>query len=131
MPGGHVYDPATARAVFNERGLPDGFPFVVDDDGGLAGCRFLNQYLIEGYRQRAFDLTDLRERRLYDLARLLRFLRQDRAQRLAATAGEPVQDWVARHGEPQVDLTGVTREDLIAYHDSRLREVDSATWDGS
>ena len=129
MPGGHVFDPAAARAVFDDRGLPDGFPFVVDDDGGLAGCRYLNQYLVEAYGQRAFDLNDLRETRLYDLTRLLRYIRQDRAERLAAAAGETVQDWIARHGEPKVDLTEVTRADLTAYHDSRRREVDPTTWD--
>ena len=61
LPDGRSFDPARARAVFDEQDLPDGFPFVVDDDGGLAGCRFRNQYLVEAYDQRAFALQNLRD----------------------------------------------------------------------
>jgi len=55
--------------------IPDGLPFIVDDDGSLTGCDRLNTYLLTAWRQRAYDLDSLRSFHAYHLARLLRFVR--------------------------------------------------------
>lgn len=34
--------------------VPDGLPFIVDDDGSLTGCDRLNTYLLTAQRQRAY-----------------------------------------------------------------------------
>jgi hypothetical protein len=34
-------------AVLDRHRIPDGFPFVVDDNGTMAGCRRLNGYLLD------------------------------------------------------------------------------------
>lgn len=129
LPKGQRFDPVFALAVFDERGLPDGFPFAVDDDGGVSGCRYLNQYLIDAHAQRAFDLGNMRRFHVYHLARLLRYLRRSRAERLAEQAGLPVEDWLAENGEPKVDLIEANREDLVGYRDSRKGAVESTTLD--
>lgn len=129
LPEGQRLDPSWARTVFDDRRLPDGFRFVVDDDGGVAGCRYLNQYLLDAYAQRAFDLGSLANFHTYHLARLLRFIRQDRAQRRADLAGQPLAEWLTDNGEPKVDLTDATRDDLVAYRDSRSRAVEFTTLD--
>ena len=57
---GEFHDPAETAAVFDRLGLPDGFPFVLDDDGRADGCHFLNQYLLDALDQRAFALDSVR-----------------------------------------------------------------------
>jgi integrase len=94
--------------TLDRHGIPDGLPFVVDDDGSLAGCDRLNTYLLTAWRQRAYDLDSLRSFHAYHLARLLRFVR-------------------ARRGGEYVDLTGTTTEDLTAYRDARQQEVQDTT----
>lgn len=126
---GQGFDPVRALAVFDERGLPDGFSFVVDDDGGVTGCRYLNQYLLDAHAQRAFDLGNMRRFHVYHLARLLRYIRRDRAEWLAEQTGQPVEDWLAENGEPKVDLIEATREDLVGYRDSRQGAVEFTTLD--
>lgn len=88
--------------------VPDGLPFIIDDDGSLSGCDRLNTYLLTAWRQRAYDLDSLRSFHAYHLARLLRFVR-------------------ARRGGELVDLTAATTEDLTAYRDARQREVQDTT----
>lgn len=88
--------------------VPDGLPFVVDDDGSLAGCERLNSYLQIAWNQRAYDLHSLRRFHVYHLSRLLRFVR-------------------ARRGGECVDLTATTTEDLTAYRDARKKEVQDST----
>ncbi|RFZ19753.1 Tyrosine recombinase XerC [Mycobacterium marinum] len=88
--------------------IPDGLPFIVDDDGSLTGCDRLNTYLLTAWRQRAYDLDSLRSFHAYHLARLLRFVRQ-------------------RHCGELIDLTGATTEDLTAYRDAREQEVQDTT----
>lgn len=88
--------------------VPDGLPFIVDDDGSLIGCDRLNTYLQTAWRQRAYDLDSLRSFHAYHLARLLRFVR-------------------ARRGGELVDLTATTTEDLTAYRDARQQEVQDTT----
>lgn len=79
--------------------IPDGLPFIVDDDGSLSGCDRLNTYLLTAWRQRAYDLDSLRGFHAYHLARLLRFVR------------------ARRRGE-LVDLIATSTEDLTAYRDA-------------
>jgi hypothetical protein len=55
--------------------IPDGLPFIVDDDGSLTGCDRLNTYLLTAWRQRAYDLDSLPSFHAYHLARLLQFVR--------------------------------------------------------
>ncbi|MGV0809838.1 tyrosine-type recombinase/integrase [Mycolicibacterium setense] len=88
--------------------VPDGLPFIVDDDGSLNGCDRLNTYLLTAWRQRAYDLDSLRSFHAYHLARLLRFIRARRCGEL-------------------VDLTAATTEDLTAYRDARQAEVLDST----
>jgi integrase len=88
--------------------IPDGLPFIVDDDGSLTGCERLNTYLLIAWRQRAYDLDSLRTFHAYHLARLLRFVRKRRA-------------------ETHVDLTATSTEDLTAYRDARRQEVHDTT----
>ncbi|STZ73025.1 site-specific recombinase XerD [Mycolicibacterium fortuitum] len=88
--------------------VPDGLPFIVDDDGSLKGCHRLNTYLLTAWRQRAYDLDSLRSFHTYHLARLLRFVRE-------------------RRGGELVDLTATTTEDLTAYRDARQQEVQDST----
>ena len=61
--------------VLDRHDIPDGLPFIVDDDGSLTGCDRLNTYLLTAWRQRAYDLDSLRSFHAYHLARLLRFVR--------------------------------------------------------
>lgn len=88
--------------------VPDGLPFIMDDDRSLSGCDRLNTYLLTAWRQRAYDLDSLRSFHAYHLARLLRFVR-------------------ARRGGELVDLTAATTEDLTAYRDARQQEVQDST----
>jgi len=88
--------------------VPDGLPFIIDDDGSLNGCDRLNTYLLTAWRQRAYDLDSLRSFHAYHLTRLLRFVR------------------ARRRGE-LVDLTAATTEDLTAYRDARQAEVQDTT----
>jgi hypothetical protein len=88
--------------------IPDGLPFIVDDDGSLTSYDRLNTYLLTAWRQRAYDLDSLWSFHTYHLARLLRFVRQ-------------------RRGGELVVLTATTTEDLTAYRDARQQEVQDTT----
>jgi integrase len=116
-------DAVRATAVFDGHGLPDGFPFVIDDDGGLAGCWRLNQYLLDSFAQGAFEVASLRRFHRYHLARLLRFIRLERAGR-QVVAGQSAEEWIRLNGEPKIDLTDATRSDLVAYRRSRERSIE-------
>lgn len=83
---------AWVASALDRHQIPDGFPFVLDDDGTIAGCRHLNQYLLDALGQNAFDLGSMRQFHVYHLARLLRFVRRHRAVRCAETLGIPVED---------------------------------------
>ena len=41
--------------ALDRQDIPDGLPFIVDDDGSLTGCDRLNTYLLTAWRQRAYD----------------------------------------------------------------------------
>ncbi|WP_234798079.1 hypothetical protein [Mycobacteroides chelonae] len=47
--------------VLDRHEIPDGLPFIVDDDGSLTGYDRLNTYLLAAWRQRAYDLLVPRE----------------------------------------------------------------------
>ncbi|PTT59481.1 hypothetical protein [Arthrobacter sp. HMWF013] len=126
---GQAFDVSKAHEVFDERRLPDSFPFVVDDDGGVSGCRYLNQYLLDAQEQNAFDLGNMKRFHVYHLSRLLRYIRRRRAEELAERAGLPVEDWLKNHGEPKVDLIHAARSDLVGYRDSRQGAVEFTTLD--
>jgi hypothetical protein len=42
VPGAEVVTSGWVAAVLDRHRIPDGFPFVVDDDGTMCGCRRLN-----------------------------------------------------------------------------------------
>jgi hypothetical protein len=42
--------------------------------------------------------------------------------------GDRLDEWLATHGEPSVDLTDATREDLLDYKRSREGRVKVASW---
>lgn len=107
--------------------IPDGFAFVTDDDGTLDGCQHLNQYLFDAHDQQAYDAKSLREFHMYNLGRLLRYLRRSRAHERANREGIPTSDWVALHGEPKVDLTDASRADLQAYVSARAKTLAPTT----
>lgn len=46
---------------------------MVDDDGTVTGCRYLNQYLLDAHTQSGLDLKSMRRSHIYHLGRLLRF----------------------------------------------------------
>jgi integrase len=129
LPEGQTFYVSRAHSAFDDRGLPDGFPFVVDDDGGVSGCRYLNQYLLDAHAQGAFDLGNMRRFHVYHLARLLRYIRLQRAERQAELAGQPVEVWLTNNGEPKIDLIQARREDLVGYRDSRKGTVEFTTLD--
>ncbi|MBP2453488.1 tyrosine-type recombinase/integrase [Mycolicibacterium lutetiense] len=108
-PGGAASLPwSSVVQTLDRHDIPDGLPFIVDDDGSLTSCDRLNTYLLTAWRQRAYDLDSLRTFHAYHLARLLRFVR-------------------ARRGGELVDLTATTTEDLTAYRDARQQEVQDTT----
>jgi hypothetical protein len=42
--------------------------------------------------------------------------------------GDRLDEWLATHGEPSVDLTDATREDLLDYKRSREGRVKVTSW---
>lgn len=128
VPGAGAVTSGWVAAVLDRHRVPDGFPFVVDDDGTMRGCRRLNGYLLDAWGQNAFDLGSMRRFHVYHLARLLRFVRRHRAGQAAADAGVAAAEWLAGHGEPWLDLTDATRADLNAYRQARLSVVQQQSW---
>lgn len=128
VPGAEPVTAEWVAAVLDRHAIPDGFPLVIDDVGTLAGCRSINQYLLDALDQNGFDLGSMRHFHVYNLARLLRFLRRRRAALAAVEAGVDVEDWLREHGEPRLDLTDATRADLNAYKASRELEVQRQSW---
>ncbi len=56
-PGSAVSLPwSSVVATLDRHDIPDGLPFIIDDDGSLTGCDRLNTYLLTAWRQRAYDL---------------------------------------------------------------------------
>jgi len=114
--------------LLDRHAIPDGFPFVSDDDGTMRGCRFLNSYLIAALEQDAYALDNLKNNHLYHLVRFLRFVRRRRAETATGLTGGQLDEWLAAHGEPQVDLTEATRQDLLDYKRSRDGCVKATSW---
>lgn len=44
LPGGEAIQPVAVVAMLDRLGVPDGFPFVTDDDGSPLGCHSINSY---------------------------------------------------------------------------------------
>lgn len=128
VPGAESVTAEWVAKVLDRHRIPDGFPLVIDDDGTLSGCRSLNQYLLDALDQNGFDVGSMRRFHVYNLARLLRFLRRHRATHAALDAGMDVEDWLREHGEPRLDLTAATRADLNAYKASRELDVQQQSW---
>ncbi len=127
LPGGRRVPTETVADLLDEAGVPDGFPFVVDDDGDPGGCWSVNLYLLAAHAQRALLLDSMRKFHVYHLARLLRFVRRLRARSGALGSGMSLEAWLAAHGEPSVDLTDVAQDELIAYRDARKPLVEPST----
>jgi hypothetical protein len=119
-----------AVAVLDRLRIPDGTPFVVDDQFGLAGVAHLNRYVIDAVRLRALDLKALRETHVYHLVRLLRFVRHRRALLSATAANTDIEQWLRTRGVPNIDLRATTREDWIAYKEWRLQRIELSSWRG-
>ncbi|KUG55498.1 hypothetical protein AVL61_05025 [Kocuria rosea subsp. polaris] len=119
LPNGRTFDPSIALEVLDRHGLPDGYPFVLDDDGTADGCRYLNRYLLEAWQQRGLTLDTMRKTHIRFLTRFLRFIRVRHAQVEAAAQEQDLNIWLADHGEPTLDLTDVTRDDLFEYRKHR------------
>lgn len=109
-------------------GVPDGMPFLIDDGGSLASCAAVNGYLLDAVRQGGLDLGSVRDFHSYSLARALRFIRLNRATVAAQADGISVDDWLADHGEPGIDLTSATRDDLVAFKSARVESVSAGRW---
>ncbi|GAA1621736.1 tyrosine-type recombinase/integrase [Georgenia ruanii] len=122
------WDPQAVNHLLDRLELPDGFPFLIEDDGQLATVWATNQYLLAAWSQGAYTLKSLARFHSYHLWRLLRFLRARRAHQRAREAALPVEEWLATHPEPRVDLTDATAEDLVAYRDARRAEVRASSW---
>jgi integrase len=120
--------PADGVAVLDRENVPDGLPIYLDDDGTMIGTRRLNDYLLAAHRVGRVQLASVRDAHSYHLARCVRFIRARRAVAAAASQGIPVTGWIAEHGEPRIDLTDITREDLRAYHDHRRKTVSAQSW---
>jgi integrase len=129
LPNEGSLDPAWVIQTLDDHDLPDGFPLVVDDDGGISGCWSLNQYLLDAWAQRAFDLGSMRKFHVYHLSRVMRFVRMARAASSAQVAGMDLHEWLDVHGEPFVDLMEATRRELVDYRDSRKRTAQDSTVD--
>lgn len=90
--------------------VPDGTPFLVDEDGDMSSVRFTNAYLLDASRQEAYRSNGLLKHHVPVLRRLLVFLRE-------------------KLGRP-VDLTAATRADLLAYRDVRQPVLAPTSWNG-
>jgi hypothetical protein len=115
--------------LLDRQSVPDGFPFVTDDDGGRRGCRFLNGYLIAALRQDACALDNLKNNHLYHLVRFLRSVRRRRAEAVSGLTGDRLDEWLTAQGEPLADLTDATRQDLLDYKRSRQDSLKATSWE--
>ncbi|MGH9068766.1 MAG: tyrosine-type recombinase/integrase [Acidimicrobiales bacterium] len=106
-------------AGLEELWLPDGLPFFVEADGSETGVWSLNRYLTTAVRLGGLKVSSVQRTHSYHLARLLRFVRERTALRLAAEAGCELDEYLGGHGVPMVDLTAVTEADLVSYRDAR------------
>ena len=109
LPDGAQFDWAEIVALLDQEDVPDGTPFLIDDDGNPDALRRVNAYLLEAARQKAYAGDSLYRTHAYVLRRIIAFVR-------------------TRHGH--VDLTAVTRADLQAYKTTRKPQLAPTTWNG-
>lgn len=114
---GRSYDPQRALRVLDRYGLPDGYPFVLEDDGSIRGCRHLNLYLLDAWGQRGLSLETIRKTQFRFLIRFLLFLR---ARHLSTDSPNSPPHHSVHWDEIPLDLTDATRDDLFAYRAYRL-----------
>ena len=126
FPTGEFHDPAVTLQAFDDRGLPDGLPFVLDDDGRANHCWSINQYLLDAWDQRGLEIQSMRNL-AYAFTRALTTIRRLRAAEAAVKAEQDLETWIELNGEPAVDLIHVTRQELVAYRDQRALEVEAST----
>jgi integrase len=119
LPNGDAIQPAGVVAVLDRLGVPDGFPFVTDDDGSPLGCLSINTYLFEAWKQRGLDLRSMRRFHIYNLARVLRFIRRERMRLRALEFDLTAETAISAFGELKVDLIEATRSELVNYKLSR------------
>lgn len=103
-----VPEAAWAIGVLDDQRVPDGLPFLLDDDFTVGNCARINTYLSEATRQRAITIRTLRNDVVGPLRRLLQFVRD--------------------HRGADVCLTATTVDDLVAYKDHRRQTITEATW---
>lgn len=60
VPGAVGVNAEWVTAVLDRHRIPDGFPFVIDDDGTTSGCDRLNRYLLDAWGQNASSTPVLR-----------------------------------------------------------------------
>ncbi len=99
--------------------LSDGLPFFVEADGSETGVWSLNRYLSTAVRLGGLKVSSVQRTHSYHLARLLRFVRERTALRLAAEAGCELGEYLEGYGTPMVDLSAVAEADLVSYRDAR------------
>lgn len=129
FPGGGSHDPQTTIDILDRRALSDGFPFLIEDDGRTRSCASANQYFLDALDQRAFRLAGMTNL-AHSFNKFLTTIRRKRAADAASAVGQNTQEWLSAHGEPHVDLTDVTREDLIYYRDTQQLEIAPSTLAG-
>ncbi|TFD42571.1 integrase [Cryobacterium sp. TMT1-2-1] len=109
LPDGRQLSWAEIVRALNTADIPDGTPYLIDDDGDLTFVSRVNAYLLEATRQRAYAGTSLRQSHAPTLRRLLLFVREIRGR---------------------VDLTATQRSDLIAYKEKRKLQLSPGSWNG-
>lgn len=128
LPPSSVLPASDVIRLLDRLRIPDGLPFVVEDDGSLDSVSAVNRYLLAAREQGAYSLRSLREFHVYHLLRLLRFVRLRRIQQERGLGLAEAQRWAVAHGYPRVDLVEATREDLVAYREHRLADVQEGSW---
>jgi integrase len=94
--------------MFDEQRVPDGLPFLLDDDFTVGNCARINIYLSEAARQHAIEILTLRNDVVRRLRRLLHFVRAERGS--------------------NVCLTETTVDDLTAFKELRRQTISEASW---
>ena len=128
LPHGVTVSADEIERMLNHQSVPDGLPFLIEDDGSFTGVWSINHYLRDAQRQQGLDLGAMKRSHVYNLARPTRFIRQARALVAAGNAGIDLDAWLEVHSMPKVDLTAMTREELTDYSQARGQEVAATTW---
>lgn len=93
----NMRDAIRAAEVFDEQRVPDGLPFLLDDDLTVGNCTRINIYLSEAARQHALEILTLRNDVVGPLRRLLHFVRAQRGSNVCLTEAAMAQVVLAQH----------------------------------